>query len=394
MLKGREITVAGAGIGGLAAALALARRGARVRVLERAERIAEVGAGLQIGPNGVAVLDALGLGQVARARAVTARAIGLFDGPSGRPVARLDLGGGAGRTGRAAGSYLLFHRADLQDLLLEAARARGVVIETGCQVRALRSRSGHVRLELAGGGCREADFAIGADGLRSVFRAALNPPETPFFTGQVAWRALVAGDGRAAPEARLFLGPGRHLVSYPLRGGKLVNLVAVEERREWAEEGWFNRDDPARLRAAFAGFAAPVAGLLERVEEVFLWGLFRHRVALEWHRGRVAILGDAAHPTLPFMAQGAVMALEDAWVLADSLAGLGLEDGPALYQARRRGRVERVIAAANRNARNYHLRNPLLRALAHGGLRLADRLAPGRLLARYDWIYGHDVTRQ
>ena len=386
MLKGQEITVVGAGIGGLAAACALARRGAIVTVLERAGSITEVGAGLQIGPNGVAVLDALGLGEAARACAVTSRAVRLIDGPSGRAVAGLDLTHGAR-------PYLLFHRADLQALLLDAARALGVGIETGCEVVRVVPAGDHTRLELVAGGHRDAAFAVGADGLHSVLRQAINPPEAPFFTGQVAWRALVPGDGRAQPEARVFMGPGRHLVAYPLRGGSLINLVAVEERREWAAEGWFNRDDPANLRAAFSGFGGPVPALLEQVDEVYLWGLFRHKVALEWHRGRAVILGDAAHPTLPFMAQGAVMALEDAWVLADSLAGLGLDDGPALYQARRRPRVERVIEAANSNARNYHLRNPLVRGAAHAGLRLVDRLAPNRLLARFDWIYDHDVTQ-
>ncbi len=384
MLKGQEITVIGAGIGGLAAAVALARRGAVVRVLEQAPEIGEVGAGLQISPNGVAVLDALGLGKAARARAVTSRAVRLIDGLAGRDVVRLDL---AGR------DFLLFHRADLQSLLLEAAQAAGVSIQTGRKLVAARPGAQATGLDFADGAREEVAFAVGADGLHSVLRQAINPPETPFFTGQVAWRALVPGDGSAAPEARVFMGPGRHLVTYPLRGGRLINLVAVEERREWAEEGWFHRDDPATLRAAFAGFAAPVRALLDQVEEVWLWGLYRHRVALEWHRGRAAILGDAAHPTLPFMAQGAVMALEDAWLLADSLAALGLSDGPALYQARRRPRAARIVEAANRNARNYHLRNPLVRGLAHTGLRLIGRTAPARLMGRYDWIYRHDVTR-
>ncbi len=391
MLKGQEVTVIGAGIGGLAAALALARRGALVRVLEQAPQIAEVGAGLQISPNGVAVLDALGLGEEARERSVASRAVRLIDGPSGRDVVRLDLARGAG-----AGDFLLFHRADLQGLLLEAARAAGVGIETGRRVVRVEPGPRATRLELAderGERSEEAAFVVGADGLHSVLRRAINPPEKPFFTGQVAWRALVAGDGSAAPEARVHMGPGRHLVTYPLRGGRLINVVAVEEREAWAEEGWFHRDDPDNLRAAFAGFCPAVRDLLARVGEVHVWGLFRHEVALEWHRGRAAILGDAAHPTLPFMAQGAVMALEDAWVLADSLAALGLEDGPALYQARRRGRVARVIEAANRNARNYHLRAAPVRKLAHTGLRLLGQLAPGRLLGRYEWIYGHDVTR-
>ncbi len=388
MLKGQEMTVIGAGIGGLAAALAMARRGAAVRVLEQAGEIAEVGAGLQISPNGVAVLDALGVGQAARERSVSSRAVRLFDGPGGQQVALLDLAQDA--PGR---DFLLFHRADLQGLLLEGARAAGVTVETGRRLIRAVPGAGATRLEFADGRSEEASFVVGADGLHSVLRQALNPPAEPFFTGQVAWRALVADDGSAAHEAQVHMGPGRHLVSYPLRQGRLINIVAVEERDAWIAEGWFHRDDPDNLRAAFAGFSPAVQALLQRVRDVHVWGLHRHPVARHWHKGRAAILGDAAHPTLPFMAQGAVMALEDAWVLADSLAALGLDEGPALYQARRRPRAARVIEAANRNARNYHLRAAPVRKLAHTGLRLLGQLAPGRLLGRYEWIYGHDVTR-
>ncbi len=388
MLKGQKVTVAGGGIGGLAAALALARRGAQVRVLEQAPEIAEVGAGLQIGPNGVAVLDALGLGDVARARAVRSQGIRLHDGPSGRPVVALDL-----RTLAPDRTFLLFHRADLQHLLLEGARAAGVQVECGRRVAQVAPGPDHTRLTFADGTTEDVNFLVGADGLHSVLRPALNPPQEPFFTGQVAWRALVPARGGEEPVATVWMGPGRHLVTYPLRDGALINIVAVEERSAWADEGWFHRDDPDNLRAAFAGFAPPVRDLLAGIDEVFIWGLFRHEVALEWHRGRSALLGDAAHPTLPFMAQGAVMALEDAWVLADSLAALGLDDGPALYQARRRHRAARVVEAANKNARNYHL-SGFSRRLGHGVLRLMNRHAPHRILGRFDWIYDHDVTQE
>lgn len=389
MLKGQEITIIGAGIGGLAAATALAQRGADVRVLEQAPEISEVGAGLQISPNGVVVLDALGLGAAARKAGARTQSIWLRDGPSGRGVADLDL-----KTLRPDATFLLFHRADLQSLLAKAARDAGVQIETGRKLVAVMLNDASTGMEFADGSQEEANFLVGADGLHSVLRQALNVPETPFFTGQVAWRALVPATGREEAEAAVYMGKGRHMVTYPLRHGQMVNLVAVEERQDWAEEGWFHRDNPENLRAAFATFCADAQDILARVDEVYLWGLFRHRVALEWHRGRSAILGDAAHPTLPFMAQGAVMALEDAWVLADSLAAMGLEDGPALYQARRRHRVERVIEAANKNARNYHYSNPLMRGLGHGLLRLASRHAPDRILRRFDWIYNHDVTRQ
>ena len=194
------------------------------------------------------------------------------------------------------------------------------------------------------------------------------------------------------------MGPGRHLVSYPLRGGTLRNIVAVEERNRWVEEGWNTRDDPMALRLAFAGFSPRVRGWLDQAAEVWLWGLFRHPVAEHWGRvlpgGFAAILGDAAHPTLPFLAQGANMALEDAWVLAELLAARGPgEAALTAYRALRADRCARIVAAANANARNYHLSSPL-RDLAHLALRIGSRIAPAAPLKRFDWLYGHDVTAQ
>ena len=389
MLIGQEITVLGGGIGGFAAASALAMRGAKVTVLEQSDAIREVGAGLQISPNGFAVLDALGLAQAARAGAMRARAVVLADGLSGREVVRMDL-----ETLRPGKDFLLFHRADLIDILATKAAELGVEVETGVQVTRIDIGEDSAWLAIDGREPREVPFLVGADGLHSLLRGELNGPRKPFFTGQVAWRALVPAEGGERVEATVWMGPGRHMVTYPLRHGEIINIVAVEERQEWVEEGWNHRDDPYNLRHAFDRFADAPQTLLDRAEEVHLWGLFRHPVADQWHRGRAVILGDAAHPTLPFMAQGAVMALEDAWVLADSLALSGFEEGPALYQARRRHRVERVIEEANKNARNYHHANPLVRSVGFGALRLLGGLRPEAVLNRYDWIYNRDVTRE
>lgn len=390
MLIGRRVTVLGAGIGGLAAATALAQRGAQVTVLEQADVIREVGAGLQISPNGAAVLRALGAEDALAEGAVRGRAVELRDYRAGRRVLSLDLAD-------APGAYYFVHRADLVTLLAEAARVAGAKIRLLHRVSEVTLEPDGAVLTTAQGVQVKSDLVIGADGLHSVLRGVLNGAAPPRFTGQVAWRAVVSADGLAAdPVARVHMGPGRHLVHYPLRGGQCVNIVAVEERRDWAEESWSQTDDPAHLRAAFAGFAPEVRALLDRVEHANLWGLFRHPVAANWHdgQGRAAILGDAAHPTLPFMAQGANMALEDAWVLA---AMLGTEPDAATalaaYQAARRGRCEKVVDAATKNARNYHLRVPVLRDAAHGVLSLAGRLAPQKMLGRFDWIYGYDAPR-
>lgn len=390
-LIGLSVTVVGAGVAGLAVARALALRGASVTVLEQADAIREVGAGLQISPNGAAVLRALGLQGALDAASLRGQAVRLIDGPSGDEVARLDLA-----RLRPGQGYHFLHRADLIALLLTGAEAAGVTFRLLSRVDAVDLSGTNPAVTLEDGTRIETPLLIGADGLHSRVRRALNGDEQPFFTGQVAWRAVIPGDPGAPPVAEVHMGPGRHLVSYPLRGGRLRNLVAVEERQKWAEESWTLRDDPMDLRLAFAGFSSRVRGWLDRVEDPWLWGLFRHRVAAQWVRplgqGGVAILGDAAHPTLPFLAQGASMGLEDAWVLASALAS---HDSPAAalaaYQAQRQPRTSRIVAAANANARAYHL-SGLPRLVGHTGLRLLGRLSPGAMLGRFDWLYGHDVT--
>ncbi|SDW47856.1 FAD-dependent monooxygenase [Roseicitreum antarcticum] len=440
----KTAVVLGGGVAGLAAATLLSQRGVAVRLLEQAPAITEVGAGLQISPNGVAVLRAMGLGGQVAARAVCARAVELRRAADGGLVTRLDLSAydrarpdaargaaapgkavlntrassgfalgdagpddagssdagrsdaGRSETGRSEtagqGGFYFFHRADLVAMLADHARAAGVeIVLNACAVSVTPGAPATV--QLADGTTEQADLVVGADGLRSVTRAAVGPAAPAAFTGQVAWRAVVpASAGDAAPVAQVFMGPGRHLVSYPLRGGQQRNIVAVEERQGWTAEGWHQSDSAANLCAAFAGFGGPVPGWLAQVTQVHLWGLFRHPVAPCWGAEGVAILGDAAHPTLPFMAQGANMALEDAWVLAGALAGaLTWGEGVAAFQVARRARVVRVVDAATTNARLYHLRGPVALA-AHAALRLGGTLAPGAALRRYDWIYGHDVT--
>ena len=223
-------------------------------------------------------------------------------------------------------------------------------------------------------------------------RPVLNPETEGFFTGQVAWRALVP-DSEARPDVRVFMGPRRHLVTYPLRDGQLRNIVAVQERAAWAKESWSQMDEPMNLRQVFSDFAPEVLGLLSRVEQVHLWGLFRLPVAERWNEGGVVLLGDAAHPTLPFLAQGANMALEDAWVLMRELKQAeDLQTGLAAYQAHRKTRTRRIVDAASRNAVKYHLSSPAVRWAAHTTLRIAGRVAPKRIIAQYDWLYGYDVT--
>ncbi|AGT09664.1 FAD-dependent monooxygenase [Paracoccus aminophilus] len=358
----------GAGIAGLTVATALAQRGARVTVFERAPALGEVGAGIQISPNAGRVLSALGLWDGFAKVSMRSEAVVLRDSAA-RQIVRMDLA-----RYRPKDDFRFVHRARLLEVFEAGARAAGARIELGAEIT-----------DPPAG----ADLVIAADGVKSAMRPLLNGPETPFFTGQSAWRATIPCAPGAAPVAEVFMGPGRHLVSYPMAGG-LRNLVAVVERKAWAEEGWSQSGDPEDLRATFARFGGPVSDWLGAVKEVGLWGLFRHPVAGHWHDARMVLIGDAAHPTLPFIAQGAVMAMEDSYILAACLdADPDQANALARFQALRKPRCTKIVDAANANARNYHLRGPA-RAVAHAGLRAISRLAPTALIERFAWLYDFD----
>ena len=380
-IDGLKFSVIGGGIGGLAAALALRQRGARVTVLEQAPALTEVGAGLQISANGIAVLRALGVvGNVPEGGQLS-RGTVLRDYRKGRVISRVPA--------PAVGPTYYYHRADLLDLLHRAALDAGVDIRLGARVVKVVKHPSEADVVLDNGERLRSECVIAADGGHSDIRPILNGAEAPQFTHQIAWRATVpSAKQEQTPRASLTMGPGRHVVTYPLRDQRLMNVIAIEERSDWQEEGWRLTGDPDDLRARFADFGGPVREILSNVQEVHLWALFLRPVAQTWQNGRLALLGDAAHPTLPFMAQGACLALEDAWVLARCFQDQsGVAQALAAYENRRRLRANRVVAAATANARNFHLKGPM-RLAAQAALMV---IGP-RLSKKYEWIYAYDAT--
>ncbi|MEP6839273.1 MAG: FAD-dependent monooxygenase [Bradyrhizobium sp.] len=391
----RTIVVAGAGIGGLTAALALAAKGFRVVVLEKAERLEEAGAGLQLSPNASRILVDLGLKPRLAARAVTPDAVNIMSARHGGEIARLPLGEAASQ--RADAPYWVIHRADLQGALQAAVNDHpDIDLRLGCQFEDVTSHAKGLTVVQRRGNARQQELAvalIGADGIWSSVRNHLFPEVQPQFSGLIAWRGTL--DATALPReytsarVQLWMGPKAHLVAYPISGARQINVVAVVPGT-WNRPGWSAPGEANDIKNAFSRqWPATARMLIGAVDEWRRWALFTLPDIGDWSAGGIALLGDAAHAMLPFAAQGAGMAIEDAAVLAKLLsdgAGDNVADIPAAlkrYSKARHARVLKVQRAARQQGRIYHLT---------GALALARDLAikamgPQRMLARQDWIY-------
>ena len=387
-----EFTVLGAGIAGLATAILLARSGGRVTIIERSTGLDGSGAGIQITPNGTRVLHALGLSEGIRKVGVKATGVEVVDHRTGRRMSEIDLS----HYGRGGFPYMLFRREELMRLLEHAAGSAGVEFLRGRNVTCFEEDDGEVLCRFSGGGCHSAQFLIGADGLHSRARDLLNPDEPPLAATHIAWRAAIAAGSRAGAEAgriTLVPGPGRHLVVYRQGAGAPVNLVAVRRAERTFEYHSPRHENPQALMREFSDFGAGVRNMLKDVETVSRWALGSSGVAARWNSGRVAIIGDALHPVLPFLSQGGSMALEDAWVLAGELASQP-DFGTALAKFRsvREARIRRVARATSLQGWVYHSRLSWPRRLAFSALDLGGRLSPRLASFPLRWIHEMDAV--
>jgi salicylate hydroxylase len=391
----RNVIIAGAGIGGLSAALMLAQNGFRVTLLEQAQRLTETGAGIQLSPNATRILIALGLGERLHADAFVPQAIAIKKA-SGGHLARVPLGGTAEH--RYGAPYWSIHRGDLQSALVEAVRASpDIALKLGTKVEDFAVHPNGITVACRRGpepADEQGMALIGADGLWSELRTRLGH-RAPMFAQRTAWRATLPADlvdeEFRAPEVQLWLGRNAHLVHYPVKGGTLINIVAIVNDR-WHEPGWSAEGAREELLAHYSpwNWAQPALDLLARPERWLKWALYDMPPLGSWGDGPVTLLGDAAHPMLPFLAQGAAMAIEDAAVLAENMAQTPDDPAAAMgrYQRTRRRRTARVQKAARSNGRTYHL--SAAEALVRN---LLLRVAGGKMLLRkYDWLYDWHST--
>jgi salicylate hydroxylase len=391
-MSGAPVIVVGAGIGGLSAALALRRAGRRVLVVERAERIEEVGAGLQISPNAGRILQGFGIGAAIAAVALEPRALEIRRAEDGALLSRLPLAEARERWGAP---FRVFHRADLQNALLDEVLRLGVEVHVDSRCDGFAQNENSVQISIcasAGAETLEAEAVIGADGLRSAIRDALRlrPDDAPVPVGMTAWRALLPAEAAPAAlrerETRLWLGPCAHVVHYPLRDASIISAVAILQDR--ADRGALAETRSGAELAEAMGFArwsADLRALIEAGGEWRRWPLYVRPELARWGRGRVVLLGDAAHPMPPFLAQGAAQAIEDAAALGHAFAAApgSVEAALEAYQAARIARATEVQRRSRRQGDHIHLSG-----LAAAARDLVIRLHGGEgMLARNAWLY-------
>jgi salicylate hydroxylase len=396
MKQSPRIGIIGGGIGGVALARSLDRLGIDYHLFEKASAFGEVGAGVQITPNAVKVLRALGLAEDLKRTGFLPEAMvgrswddagGLFYTPLKEACPRL-----------FGAEFYHMHRADVHAMLAKDIAPSRTTLNASCT--GLRYDGDQAVATFANGKSFECDLIVGADGVRSVVRDALWGPEPAHYTGHMCWRALVDVDHHplpfASPDASFWLGPKGHVVTYYVKGGRQLNVVAITENKDWVEESWSVKSTQQALLDAFPGWHANITELYRRADPdgIYKWGLFDRDPMQRWSRGRATLLGDAAHPMLPFLSQGAAMAIEDGYVLAEALARFGQDIPKALdaYEAERRPRTSRVQLEARERGRTYHLSSPEELRKRNEAFKAEQAKNPNAVGIKAEWVYQYDAT--
>lgn len=389
-----RIAIVGAGIGGMTAALALLRRGFDVDVYEQAKELGEVGAGVQISPNGNRALHELGVLEDLKKTSCEAEGKEIRLWNTGQTWKLFDLGSVC--VERYGYPYLTVYRPDLHAVLVNAVRRlKPDAIRLNAKCTGFEQRNGTVEIRFQDGSRAGADAMVGADGVHSGIRSQLFGADKPRFTGIIAWRTI-------APMARLpkhmarmvgsnWVGAGGHIVHYPLRRGELMNCNALIERSDWTIESWSTVGDLDECLRDFAGWHDDLHQIFRNGRHLHKWALMVREPMERWGEGHVTLLGDACHPMLPMLAQGAVMAIEDGFILARCFEKY--DDVPtalARYEAARRDRANRTVVGSADNAKRFH--NPAL-ASKEGAQAYVDReWSEERIHQRYEWLFTYDVT--
>jgi len=390
-----RVVISGAGVGGLCAAAALLKLGIDVDVYEQATELREVGAGVQLSANGTRVLHALGVAKALGARSCVAQGKEIRHWKTGETWKLFDLGPLS--IERFGFPYFTVYRPDLLEVLVEAVTSlKPDAIHLGERVAGFEQDGRGVTLLLESGEQVSGSVLIGADGVHSRVRQGLFGADRAQFSGVVAWRAVIPMERLPAHMARMvgsnWVGPGGHIVHYPLRGGTLMNFVGALERADWQVESWSHQGSAAELARDFTGWHEDIQHFIAQIDSPNKWALMTRAPLERWSVGRVTLLGDAAHSMLPFLAQGAVMAIEDGYMLGRCLANFAPEEALIRFERARLARTTRVVEGAAANIWRFH--NPQL-ADAEEGRRFIEReWAGNRISDRYDWLFSYDATTE